>query len=186
MAIGSRELVGRDEELALLLALLDARDGLPAVAVVTGEAGIGKTTLWLAAVEAARARGYLVLSCRPAEVEAAFSFVGLADLIGGVVSDVLPQLPAIQRRALEAALLLGEHEIHADDRAVAAALLGALRLLARDSPLCIAVDDVQWLDGASLAALRYALGRLDDGPVAVLLAVRGDKPAWLARAVPEE
>ena len=82
MAVGSRELVGRDEELALLLALLDARDGLPAVAVVTGEAGIGKTTLWLAAVEAAQARGYLVLSCRPAEVEAAFSFVGLADLIG--------------------------------------------------------------------------------------------------------
>ena len=108
MGVGSRELVGRDEELALLLALLDARDGLPAVAVVTGEAGIGKTTLWLAAVEAAQARGYLVLSCRPAEVEAAFSFVGLADLIEAASGDVLPQLPPIQRRALEAALLLGD------------------------------------------------------------------------------
>jgi hypothetical protein len=40
LAVESRELVGRDEELALLLALLDARDGLPAVAVVTGEAAI--------------------------------------------------------------------------------------------------------------------------------------------------
>ena len=72
MAVGFRELVGREEELASLLAPLDARDGLPAVAVVAGEAGIGKTTLWLAAVEAAQARGYLVLSCRPAEAEAAF------------------------------------------------------------------------------------------------------------------
>ncbi len=186
MAVGFRELVGREEELASLLALLDARDGLPAVAVVTGEAGIGKTTLWLAAVEAAQARGYLVLSGRPAEAEAAFSFVGLADLIGGVVPNVLPQLPPIQQRALEAALLLGESDIHADDRAVAAAFLGAVRLLAGDSPLCLAVDDVQWLDSASLTALGYALARLDYESVAALLAVRGDVPDWLRRAVPGE
>jgi Cdc6-like AAA superfamily ATPase len=62
LAVGIRELVGREEELASLVALLDAREGLPAVAVVTGEAGIGKTTFSLAAVEAAEARGYLVLS----------------------------------------------------------------------------------------------------------------------------
>jgi predicted ATPase len=100
LAVGFRELVGREEELASLLTLLDARDQLPAV-VVTGEAGIGKTTLSLAAVEAAQERGYLVLSCRPAEAETAFSFVGLSDLIGGVLSDVLPELPQPQRRALE-------------------------------------------------------------------------------------
>ena len=82
-------------------------------------------------------------------------------------------------------MLLGESEIDADERAVAAAFLGALRLLAGDGPLCLAVDDIQWLDAASLAALRYALARLDDEPVAALLAVRGDLPAWLRRAVPE-
>ena len=110
LAVRVSELVGREEELASLLALLNARDGLPAVAVVTGEAGIGKTALWLDAVEAARARGNLVLSCRPTEAEAAFSFVGLADLIGSVVPAVLPQLPGPQRRALEAALALSESE----------------------------------------------------------------------------
>jgi DNA-binding CsgD family transcriptional regulator len=98
----------------------------------------------------------------------------------------LPELPPVQRRALEAALLLGESEVHADDRAVAAAFQGALRLLASDSPLCLAVDDVQWLDPASLASLRYALSRLDGEPVAALLAVRGEPPDWLRRAVPEE
>ena len=99
---------------------------------------------------------------------------------------MLPELPPIQRRALEGALLIGESEPHADERAVAAAFLGALRLLAADGPLCVAVDDVQWLDAASLAALRYALARLDREPVAALLAVRGDPPAWLRQAVPEE
>ena len=82
-------------------------------------------------------------------------------------------------------MLLGESETHADERAVAAAFLGALRLLARDGPLCLAVDDVQWLDAASLAVLRHALARLDGEPVTTLLAVRGDVPEWLRRAVPE-
>ena len=127
---------------------------LPGAAVLSGEAGIGKTTLWLAGIEAAAARGYRILSSRPSEAETRFSFAGLTDLLGSAAGDVLPELPPIQRRALEAALLLGESEIHADDRAVAAAFLGALRLLAGDSPLCLAVDDVQWLDAASLAALR--------------------------------
>ena len=63
-----------------------------------------------------------------------------------------------------------------------AAFLAAVRLLARDGPVCVAVDDVQWLDAASLAALGYALARLDVEPVAALLAVRGEVPEWLRRA----
>ena len=157
----------------------------PGVAGATGEAGIGKTTLWLAGIDAAAARGYRTMSCRPSEAETRFAFAGLADLLGDAAGDVLPELPPIQRRALEAALLLGESEIHADDRAVAAAFLGALRLLARNRPLCLAVDDIQWLDEASVATLRYALARLEHERVAALLAVRGDAPPWLRRAVPE-
>ena len=183
LAVGFRELVGREEELASLLALLDARDGLPAVAVVTGEAGIGKTALWLAAVEAAQARGYLVLSCRPAEAEAAFSFVGLADLIGGVVPDVLPQLPRPQRRALEAALALSESEgPPAEEGVVAFAFLSTLRKLAVDNRLLLAIDDVQWLDAPSLAMLRFALARLEAEPVAAILTARDEAPLWLRRA----
>ena len=156
------------------------------VAVLPGEAGIGKTALWLAGIDAAAARGYRILSSRPSEAETRFSFVGLSDLLDNVAGELLPELPPIQRRALEAALLLGESDLHAEDRSVAAAFLAALRLLAADTPVCLAVDDVQWLDAASLAALRYALARLGDQPVAVLLAVRGDLPVWLRRAVPEE
>ena len=186
MSVVARHLVGRNEELEAIVRLLEAREQHARAAVLSGEAGIGKTTVWLAGIDAAAAGGYRILSSRPSEAETKFSFGGLTDLLGNAAGEVLPELPPIQRRALEAALLLGESEIHADDRAVAASFLAALRLLATDAPVCLAVDDIQWLDTASLAALRYALARLDDEPVAALLAVRGDVPPWVRRAVPEE
>jgi DNA-binding CsgD family transcriptional regulator len=186
LSVTAPQLVGREEELGAIARLLDAREDLPSTAVLRGEAGIGKTALWLAGINAASALGYRILSSRPSEAETRFSFAGLADLLGSAADDVVPELPPIQQRALEAALLLGESEIDADDRAVAAAFLRALQLLVGDSCLCLAVDDVQWLDAASLAALRYALARLDDEPVAVLLAVRDSVPAWLPRTVSEE
>jgi DNA-binding CsgD family transcriptional regulator len=182
----ARQLVGRDEELRAIVRSFDASKDLRRAVVLSGEAGVGKTILWLTGVDAAAARGYRILSTRPAEAEAQFSFAGLSDLLGDVVDGVLPELPPIQRRALEAALLLGEVEIDADDRAASAAFLEVLRRLARDSPLCLAVDDLQWLDAASGTALSYALARLDREPVVALLAVRGDVPEWLRRAVPDD
>ena len=182
----ARHLVGRDDELGTVVGFLDAREQLPRAIVLRGEAGIGKTTLWLAGIDDAAARGYRILSSRPSEAETGFSFAGLADLLGPVAGDVLPELPPIQRRALEGALLLGESAPAADDRAVAAAFLGVLQLLVADGPLCLAVDDLQWLDAASRAPLRFALARLDDEHVAALFAVRGNLPDWLRRAVPDE
>jgi hypothetical protein len=54
------EIVGREEELASVFALIDGvREGS---LVLEGEAGIGKSTLWLAGVEHARVRGLAVPS----------------------------------------------------------------------------------------------------------------------------
>jgi DNA-binding CsgD family transcriptional regulator len=184
--VAAWQLVGREEEIAAIVRLLDAPEQLPGALVLRGEAGIGKTALWLAGIDAAAAGGYRVLSSRPSETEVKYSFAGLTDLFGSLSGGVLAELPPVQQRALEAALLLGEPEIHADERSVAAAFLGGLRILAGNCPVCLAVDDVQWLDAPSRAALGYALARLDREPIAVLLAVRGDMPAWLRRAVPDE
>ena len=68
-------LIGRDEELEALVELVAARDGLPCAVVLCGDAGIGKSALWLAACAAARERRYRVLSARPAESEARFEGV---------------------------------------------------------------------------------------------------------------
>ena len=56
MEVSVPNLVGREEELAALLDLVDSPEELPSVTVVAGEAGIGKTALWLAGVELAAAR----------------------------------------------------------------------------------------------------------------------------------
>ena len=95
--------------------------------VLDGEAGIGKTTLFEAAVAEAREQGFAVFSCRPAGAEAAFSFAALADLLRPVLPEGLERLPLPQRRALSAALLLEEVEGSApDERAIAFAVFQLL------------------------------------------------------------
>ena len=102
------EIVGRDEELASLQAFIGRADGEPAALVLEGQAGIGKSTLWLAGIEYARSRGMRVLSSRPAEAERRLAYAVLNDLLEGVLDDVLPSLPAPRRRTLEIALLIAE------------------------------------------------------------------------------
>jgi DNA-binding CsgD family transcriptional regulator len=182
VAVRSHRLVGRDEELDSLLRLLDAPDELPATAAVVGEAGIGKTALWLAAVEEALARGYIVLSCRPSEAEARFSFSGLADLLGKHVAEVLPELARPQRTALETALGLSRGG-PVEERLVAFAFLNALRRLAEGNRVVVAVDDVPFLDEPSASLLHYALTRLETEPVVALLTARRAAPSWLGRGL---
>jgi DNA-binding CsgD family transcriptional regulator len=186
VAVATRHLCGRDEQLASLVALLDAPDRLPATAVIIGEAGIGKTAIWLAAVEEARARRFAVLSCRPSEAEARFSFSGLADLLGGIPDAVLRELPVRQRRALDTALALADAEEVVEEGVLAFAFVRVLRSLAEEATVLLAIDDVQWLDAPSLALLRYALRRLESEHVAALVTARGEGPAWLRRDLPAE
>jgi DNA-binding CsgD family transcriptional regulator len=182
----TRHLCGRDEQLASLVALLDAPDRLPAAAVITGEAGIGKTAVWLAAVEEARARRFGVLSCRPSEAEARFSFSGLADLLGDIPDAALRELPVRQRRALDTALALADAEEVVEEGVLAFAFVRVLRSLSEEAAVLLAIDDVHWLDAPSLALLRYALRRLESEQVAALVTARGEGPAWLRRDLPAE
>jgi len=178
----SAEIVGRDEQLAELRRFLTGGGDGPAALLLEGEAGIGKTTLWEAALGDVGERFAHVASARPAEAERGLSFTALGDLLRDHFDSVRSDLPAPQRQALEVALLLepgGERVPEA--RAVAAGFLGALRLMARDGRVLVAVDDVQWLDPPSATALAYALRRLPGEPVSFLLAqrVEADRPTAL-------
>lgn len=179
---GIDDAIGRDEELAALKAFVAGAGAGPAALVVTGEAGIGKTTLWQATVEHARAGGLRVLTASPAAAEAALSFGAVTDLLDGVLEEVLAELPAPQRHALEVALLLEEPAgVPPDDRAVAAAFLSGLARLAATAPVLVAVDDTQWLDPSSAHVLAFAARRLRGLPVGLLLAERRGGPASVAR-----
>jgi DNA-binding NarL/FixJ family response regulator len=167
------EVVGREQELGSVYAFLDRPVAGPAGFVLEGEPGIGKSTLWLAAVAAAREQGLLVLSSRPAEAERRLPHVGLADLFDDVLEEVLPALPTPRRRALEVALLVeGPAGGKADPRALGMGVRTALQLLAANRRVLVAIDDVQWLDAGSAGALAFALRRLDDANVLLLLARR--------------
>jgi DNA-binding CsgD family transcriptional regulator len=167
------EIVGREEELASVDTFIGRTEGGARALVLEGDAGIGKSTLWLAGVEYARARGFRVLSSRPAEAERGLAHVGLGDLFEGVLDDVLPGLSAPRRRALEVALLLEEASGDpVDHRALAVAVHTVLQLLSDPGPLLIAVDDVQWLDPSTSSALAFALRRLASNHVDLLLARR--------------
>jgi DNA-binding CsgD family transcriptional regulator len=161
--------IGRTRELDSISASLDAGG----VLCLVGEAGIGKTTVWRAGVERARERGFRVLAAEPAEPERGLSYAALADLLEPLAEDVLPTLPEPQRRALERILLLAEDDRPLDARLVGAAVRTALE--ASDAPVLVAIDDTQWLDAASAAALAFALRRRTSPRV--LLALRaGHEP----------
>ena len=102
----SDAIVGRREELETLGAFVAAREW-PRTLLLSGDAGIGKTTLWLAAVTSAGARGFTVLTARPAEAETKLSFSTPADVLRPAAGEIGP-LPDPQRRALRAALPVEE------------------------------------------------------------------------------
>jgi DNA-binding CsgD family transcriptional regulator len=166
-------IAGRDAELASIRAFVGGISGGASALVLEGEAGMGKTTLWRAAVEHAESAGLCVLRAEPAESEAALSFSGLGDLLDPVLDEALAPLPGGQRSALARALVLEEVEGSPPNaHAAGVALLNALRALANTRDLLVAVDDVQWLDTASAGVLAYAARRLKRERVGVLLAHR--------------
>jgi DNA-binding CsgD family transcriptional regulator len=168
-----RVVVGRQAELASIDDFLARMREGPRALFVEGEAGIGKSSLWKVGLDRAAEAGARVLSTRPGGAEVKLAFAGVADLLDGSISSLLPDLPPPQRRAIEVALLLEEPEgTVADDRAAAAGFLSCLRKLAAEAPVLVAVDDAQWLDAASARVLAFACRRLETEPVGILATVR--------------
>jgi DNA-binding CsgD family transcriptional regulator len=164
--------IGREEELVRIEQFLGGADEGAGILVLEGEAGIGKTTLWRAAVERARELGFRVLEARPAAPERELSFAALGDLLVDLHEEI-GGLPAPQRRGLRIALALEEPRGNpAEERVIAVAVLELLRRLAAEGPLVVAIDDRQWLDPPSASALQFAFRRIDDEPVRVLATSR--------------
>src|SRR3954447_23195475 len=144
-----------------------------AALALEGEAGIGKTTLLREARRRAESAGSRGLACRPSAAEAKFSFSGLADLLSPVGDETFAALPDPQRDALQVALLRASPKQRPPlAQAVAAGFLGLIRDLARERPLLLAIDDVQWLDAPSLGALAFAARRLELENVGLLYSLR--------------
>ncbi len=176
----SEEVIARASELAAIEGFLsEASDG-PSAFLLEGPAGIGKTVLWEAGRASAIDHGITVLTTIPTRSESAMPLAGFWDLFAAVHDDLLAELPAPQRRALDVALLRTDPEEAdglPDPRALAVGTAALLRAMAARGPVLLAIDDVQWLDDGSAAVMAFALRRMVDAPVAVLLALRDQLPA---------
>ena len=186
MASDAHTIVGRATELETVRAFVDSLDHGPAVLLVTGEAGIGKSIVWREGLRLARDRGCEVLQCRPVESEAQLAFTALSDLLVDVPPAAFDALPDPQRRALDVALLRAEPD--GDEllpRAVGLAVLGLLRERSTAGTLVIGIDDAHWLDQASRRVLAFAIRRLSREQVGLLVASRPDSGGTILDEIDE-
>ena len=182
-------MASRPQEARVVSGFLASACVAPSALLIEGEPGIGKTTLWLAALEQARESGFRVLSARAAAVESVLAYAALADLLEGVDASAWADLPDPQRLAVDQVLLRAENGAATDQRAVAAAFLSVIERLADDGPVLVAIDDLQWIDPSSMHVAAFAARRLS-GPVGVLGSVRTEAggaagASWLQMPRPD-
>jgi DNA-binding CsgD family transcriptional regulator len=138
--------------------------------LVRGEPGMGKSALLNVALERARQRSLRVLSATAVQSETNLPFAGLHQLLEPVI-DLADRLPQQQRNAL-----LGAFGIMRDGTTrpflTALATLELIGEAAAEAPALVVVDDAQWLDEPSCAALSFAARRFETERALILIAMR--------------
>ncbi|MEO3891721.1 AAA family ATPase [Nonomuraea sp. B5E05] len=175
-------MIGRNAEIALLGGLIaESRAGQGNAVAVYGEAGIGKSAL-LAHIASTAPDNLLVLRATGVEAESELPFAAL-HLLLRPARHLVDRLPAAQRAALRGAF--GEDARDAPDRfLVGLAVLSLLADLSEERPLLCLIDDVQWLDRASVDALLFAARRLVAERISMIFAGRDDTDPTLP-GIPE-
>lgn len=171
-------LLEREGEVAAIEGLLDAaREGRGNLALIEGEAGVGKSSLLALAAEQAGGREMLVLRSRGGENERGFAYGIIRQLFEGQIAEQ----GGDERFAGAAGLCAPVFDLTIDrggtDRlAIQHGIYWLTADLAATQPLVVVIDDAQWADAASLQALSYVAHRLEDLPLAVILGIRTAEP----------
>jgi DNA-binding CsgD family transcriptional regulator len=145
--------------------------------LLTGEPGVGKTTMLNEGVAAARSGGLRVLAATAVEAESSMAYVVLGDLLSPVIDDALLDIPDEQREALDVVLMRSSPGHRPPSvRLIAMAVYNTLLWCAERSTVLVAVDDLQWADAESQQVLVFALRRLSQVPIRLLMALRTSGP----------
>jgi DNA-binding CsgD family transcriptional regulator len=182
--------VGRTNELARLRQLLArAADGTPLLALVGGEAGVGKTRLVEQFAAAAEEQGRRALrgGCVPLGEEG-LPFAPVVEALRGLADQLDPaELQAVAGPARqELGRLLpdlawggeataGAGASQAGQERLFALLLGVVERLAARAPLLLIVEDLHWADRSTRDLLAYLATILRSGRVLLVGTFRSDE-----------
>ncbi|MGH2492826.1 MAG: ATP-binding protein, partial [Candidatus Limnocylindria bacterium] len=158
-------LIGRDTEMGRLDALLrEAIDGRGRTALVSGEAGVGKTAVVRHFVQRAHAEGARVLWGECTEIDARRPFGPFMDIARA--ADRVGTLPVAPRDAATAG---------ADRYRLYSAFTALLADLARERAIVIVIEDLHWADEASLELFPHLARKLRDVPLLLVGTYRSDE-----------
>src|SRR5499427_13954 len=177
------KLVGRDGEFGLLTRVLDlavAEESM--VALVSGDAGMGKTRLVAELATVAAARGFIVLSGRCAELGDSVPYLPLADALHSASATTPALADAIAARPVLGLLLpdRGATQMANSEAPSMAqqqlfgAVLGMLAELAGAAPVLLILEDMHWADRSTRDLLTFLSRVLHRERIAVIATYRTD------------
>jgi DNA-binding NarL/FixJ family response regulator len=188
VAAGGGRMVGRDGELRRLLALLDSvqpregEAGRAVVALISGDAGVGKSRLTSEVAALAIERDFIVLSGQCAELGDSVPYLPLADALRGAaqvprtgVKDALASRPALSRLLPDG----GDRPIGGERTDVArqqmfGGVLGLLAELAAARPVLLVLEDLHWADASTRDLVTFLSRMLHRDRVAMIGTYRSD------------
>ena len=207
-ASGLTELVGREEELELLLRRwAKAKAGEGQVVLLSGEAGIGKSRLTAALLErlATEPHTRLRYFCSPQHTDSAiYPIIGQMERAAGLTHDDTPPakldkldllLAPTSTSKQEAALFAEMLSLPNDGRYPALdlpppqrrqrtleALIAQIEALTRSAPVLMIFEDAHWTDPTSLEVFGRAVDRIRTLRVLLIVTYRPEfEPPWIGR-----
>jgi DNA-binding NarL/FixJ family response regulator len=182
LRVSAGRMVGREDEIGRLLRLLDdAEAGRSVVALVSGDAGVGKSRLVGEATRLAAGRGFTVLSGQCAELGDSVPYLPLADALrgaalSGAVRDALSSRPALSMLLPEGG---GGLAVDSDRSGLArqqmfGGVLGLLTELAAAGPVLLVLEDLHWADASTRDLVTFLSRMLHRERVALIGTYRTD------------
>ncbi|WP_406102589.1 AAA family ATPase [Streptomyces canus] len=166
----AREVVGRARQLREITELLGQDSAAGRALLLSGEPGVGKSTLLGEVARVRSGAGARVLSAVGVRFESELAYAGLHQLLLPL-NDRIERLEDTHRRVLRSALGYGGDQVP-DALHVSDAVLFLLRQVAAERPVFIVVDDLGRFDRASSAVLGFVARRPAGSCIGFLAACR--------------
>src|SRR6185295_5961845 len=184
-------LVGRDSQVAAVRRVLTrAKEGNGTVALIVGEAGVGKSRLLRVMTEEARSAGFFVLQGACFEAERSIPYAPLLDLVRLFAGAASPAVVAhvLAPAASELVTIFPELgpvlpdatpnptvDPETNKRRLFHAMAQVITTLGRTQPVLVTFEDVHWSDDATLELVFHLARSHSTQPVVIELTYRGEE-----------